>query len=266
MRDTLPRTAMLMAAVMGLACSAVALSGCSSSTPKGGDIEGATWVVTSNSVDGELKDVPPDTYAEARFAIDEVSGRVVNSYRGAFVTSENGDVTDVGPLTATEMAGPPQLMALETAYFANLEKAKSYFSDGKTLTLYDDGDHTLVVYQKSDGTVVGNWRVTGYNNGKQAVVSVIPTTTLTADFGTDGRVTGNGGINTFSGEYTTQGGSEISIGAIAAAKMAGPPEAMDQETAYLTALQSSKTYQVSGNRLGLRTADGAIAVQMESAE
>jgi heat shock protein HslJ len=48
--------------------------------------------------------------------------------------------------------------------------------------------------------------------------------------------------------------------------MSGPQEVMDQQLAYLTALESAKTYMVSGKSLELRAADGAIAVQMESAE
>ena len=84
-----------------------------------------------------------------------------------------------------------------------------------------------------------------------------------ADFSNDGTVTGEGGINTYSGNYSLQGGSEISVGTISAAQMAGPPDVKAQQTAYLAALESAKTYQVSGTRLELRTADGAIAVQME---
>ncbi len=266
MRDSLPRTVLLIGVVVGLALSAAAVSGCSPEPNKGGDINRINWVITSYSVDGKLTDVPTGTDGFARFETDEVTGRVVNNYQGAFVTSPKGEVTSVGPLSATKMAGPPDQMAMETAYLANLEKTTSFYSDGKTLTLYGEGDEKLVVYQAIEGTVVGSWRVTGYNNGKQAVVSVIPTTTLTAVFGTDGGVTGEGGINTFSASYTIQGGSEISIGTINAAQMAGPPDVMDQQLAYLTALESATTYEVSGKRLELRTADGAIAVQMESAE
>ena len=39
------------------------------------------------------------------------------------------------------------------------------------------------------------WRVTGVNNGREAVVSVLPETQLTAVFGEDGRVSGDTGCD-----------------------------------------------------------------------
>ena len=263
MLDRMPRAVSAMVIMVGLACVAVAVSGCSPGVPKGGDINKINWVLTSYSDGGKLKDAPQGTNGSAWFADDNITGRVLNTYQGPFVAGANGNVTRVGPLTSTKMAGPPDLMAVEDAYLADLEKTTSYYSDGKTLTLYGEGDQKLIVYQASSSTVVGNWRVIAYNNGKQAVVSVISTTTITADFGNNGTVTGEGGINTYNGNYTLQGSNGISIGTINAAQMAGPSEVMAQQVAYLAALESAKTYQVSGTRLELRAADGALAVQME---
>ncbi len=45
--------------------------------------------------------------------------------------------------------------------------------------------------------------------------------------------------------------------------MAGPQELMDQEAAYLAALKSATKYTVSGQRLEMRTAEGALAVQAQ---
>jgi heat shock protein HslJ len=265
MRHTLPRSLVLVVAVVGLACIAAA-SGCSSEAPKGGDLNKINWVLTQYSDGGTLKDAPQGANGSAWFADDEVTGRVVNNYQGTFVAGPKGGVTAVGPFDVTKMAGPPDLMAVETVYLADLEKTTSYHSDGKTLTLYGDGDEKLVVYRATEGTVVGNWRVTAYDNGKQAVVSVISATTVTAAFDKDGRVSGEGGINTYSASYTLPGGDGILVENISAAQMSGPQEVMDQQLAYLTALESAKTYMVSGKSLELRAADGAIAVQMESAD
>ncbi len=266
MPHRMPRALPLTVVIVGLACVAVAASGCATGVPKGGEINKVNWVLTSYSDSGMLKDAPQGTNGSAWFADDNITGRVLNTYQSPFVAGANGNVTRVGPITSTKLAGPPDLMAVEDAYLADLQKATSYYSDGKTLTLYGDGDEKLIVYQAGDVTVVGKWRVIAYNNGKQAVVSVISTTTLTADFSNDGKVTGEGGINAYNGDYSLQGGNEISVGTINAAQMTGPPEVMAQQTAYLAALESAKTYQVAGTRLELRTADGAIAVQMERAE
>jgi heat shock protein HslJ len=105
--------------------------------------------------------------------------------------------------------------------------------------------------------------VVSYNNGREAVVTVLADTRITANFGQDGVVSGNAGCNDYSGSYQTDGNA-ISVGALAVSAMicAEPEEIMQQETDYLAALQSAATYQIDGNRLELRTASGAIAVQL----
>ena len=88
------------------------------------------------------------------------------------------------------------------------------------------------------------WVVTGYNNGKEAVTVPAVDSTLTVEFGTDGKVGGDGGVNTFSGRLRVRALS-VKIGPLASTKMAGPPELMTQEAAYLTALQNATTWEIS---------------------
>jgi heat shock protein HslJ len=245
-----------------LALATVALVGCGSSTPKGGTLEGVTWVLTSYSVDGTMTTPPADAYADATFVAGKVSGRVVNSYAGPYDATDKGGLK-IGPLASTQMAGPPELMALETAFFANMQKVASYYAEDTKLTLYDSDGKTLLEFAKSTATITGrDWVVTGYNTGSQAVTSVLGGATLTARFGDDGRLTGNGGVNTYSADYTTTPEGTITIGPIITTKMAGPQELMDQEAQYLAALASAKTYSLHGKTLEFRTADDAIAVTM----
>jgi heat shock protein HslJ len=105
-----------------------------------------------------------------------------------------------------------------------------------------------------------SWEAIGYNNGKQAVTSVIAGTQMDIQFGKDGTVSGNSGCNTYSGSYTVNG-NQIQIGPLASTMMAceDPAGLMDQEQQYLAALQTATTYQIEGNVLQLRTADGALA-------
>lgn len=105
-----------------------------------------------------------------------------------------------------------------------------------------------------------NWEVTGYNNGRGAVVSPIVGSTLTTRFGAD-QVTGNSGCNDFGGSYWVSG-SNISIGALGGGMMAcsEPAGVMEQETEFRAALQSAVTFQIDGNRLTLRRGDGSTAV------
>lgn len=105
-----------------------------------------------------------------------------------------------------------------------------------------------------------NWEVTGYNNGRNAVVSPIVGSTLTTRFTAD-QVGGNSGCNDFNGSYWVSGGN-ISIGALGGGMMAcsEPAGVMEQETEFRAALQSAVTFQIDGNRLTLRRGDGSTAV------
>ncbi len=105
-----------------------------------------------------------------------------------------------------------------------------------------------------------NWEVTGFNNGRNAVVSPIVGSTLTTRF-TASQVEGNSGCNSFSGSYWVSG-NNISIGALGGGMMAcaEPAGVMEQEAEFRAALQSVATFQLEGSRLTLRRGDGSIAV------
>ncbi len=105
-----------------------------------------------------------------------------------------------------------------------------------------------------------NWEVTGYNNGRDAIVSPLVGSRLTTRFSAD-RASGNSGCNDFSGSYWVSG-SNISIGALGGGMMAcsEPDGVMEQETQFRAALQSAVTFQLDGNRLTLRRGDGSTAV------
>ena len=83
--------------------------------------------------------------------------------------------------------------------------------------------------------------------------------TLTVAFGSDGKVSGNGGVNRFMGDFES-GAKSVKIGPLQSTKMAGPPELMTQETAYLTALQNSTTWEIKSGTLTMRDAGGAMQV------
>src|SRR5438105_3558518 len=61
------------------------------------------------------------------------------------------------------------------------------------------------------------WNVTGYNNGKQAVVSVVTGTHLTAVFDPKGHVSGSAGCNSYTGPVKLSAPS-ITIGPLSATR------------------------------------------------
>jgi heat shock protein HslJ len=107
------------------------------------------------------------------------------------------------------------------------------------------------------------WDVTGYNDGSQADASVLASTTLTANFGEDGTLTGNSGCNEYSGPYKITG-SQIGIGPISSTEKAcsDPAGVMEQEAQYLAALENAEVFVVEGNSLELREVDGTLMAKL----
>ena len=99
--------------------------------------------------------------------------------------------------------------------------------------------------------------MTAYNNGKQAVVSGVADTEVTAVFGADGQLSGSAGCNRYNAPYTVDG-DKITIGAPATTRMMCPQPIMEQEAQYLAAIQLAATYNVQGTRLDLRSAEDAL--------
>ena len=126
---------------------------------------------------------------------------------------------------------------------------------------------TSSLFAQQPTPLVGtNWEVTGYNNGKEAVVSVIEGTSITAVFGEDGNMSGNASCNTYNVPYEVDG-SSITIGVGMSTMMACPGDGvMEQETAYLAAITTAATFSIQGDILELRTADGALAVSYVAVE
>jgi heat shock protein HslJ len=251
------KTRIVIFLAFGLCAGLLILAACTSSSQGGvGDLTASGWNL-SQLVDQPLVSGSSIT---AQFTSDgKVGGSAgCNQYSGAYKTS--GDNIQISsPLASTMMACAQELMDQESAYLKALGEVQSFKIVGDTLTLNDAKDKSLLVFKAQSKDLAGTaWEVTGYNNGKQAVTSVLAGTTLTAEFGKDGNLSGNSGCNTYNGTYTVTG-DQIKIGPLATTRMACPQEIMDQETQYLAALQTAATYQVEGTGMELRTQEGALA-------
>ena len=77
----------------------------------------------------------------------------------------------------------------------------------------------------------------------------------------DGRVTGSGGCNSYQGAYETGqagGHNTLKIGPLAATMMMCDPAIMDQEDAFLSALQAATAYRLEGESLIIDYPDGSL--------
>jgi len=209
---------------------------------------------------------------EAVVTLEFVDGRRVvgetgcNSFNGPYEV--DGDGIAIGPLAVTRAACPdPARSAMETSYLGALDRAEIYGIDEHVLVLSDAEGLALVELARFDPTLEGSrWTVLAFNNGNQAVVSVILDTVIAVEFGEDGTLSGSGGCNDYNGPYKTEE-QRISIGSVAATKqLCGSPRGIDdQEAAYVAALESAELWVIRGDILELRREDGALAVSLRPA-
>ena len=228
------------------------------------DLAGTNWVMTA------LGGQPP--VAGTVVSLDFTSATAVsgnsgcNGYGGTYET--DGFHIQFGPLVGTLMACLDEgVMEQETAFRSALENAVFYeISAAGTLRLFDDSSTMLVELAPVSSSLNGTaWDVVNYNNGREAVVSVLADTALTAVFEGD-QISGSAGCNSYFGSFTAEEGV-ISIGPLASTrKLCAEEGVMEQEAEFLAALESAATYTISGNRLEMRTADDALAVVMNAAQ
>lgn len=229
-------------------------------------LEGPRWVLTSYlNADGQTVDALPQSEATATFEEGVVAGNgSCNRYTGAYTT--DGNVLTVSQTVSTMMACLPDIMAQEQQFLANLQLAASYSIEGDMLMIANaEGATTLTFVAGQEISLTGTeWGAVNYNNGNQAVVSLILDTAITANFGEDGQLSGSAGCNNYTASYTVEG-ENISIGPAASTRMfcAEPEGIMEQEAQYLAALSTAATWSIDGTQLTLRTADGAMVANFQ---
>ncbi len=255
-------TGRLVAAVALAAVLMLALAGCGDSGETAEfSLEDTYWVCNAASNGEELVDLIESSHLDIVFAGTEASGSSgCNRYSGPYTL--DGNSITVGPFESTLMACEEPLMAQEAAYLAALQSAAEFDIEGSTLTLLDADGAEVAVYEADMTPLTGEvWLCTGYNNGQQAVVSVALDTTITIEFSEHDKATGSSGCNTYDSEYEIDDEGGMTFSQIAVTEMfcASPDGIMAQEEAFLGALEMTGAYEIRGDTLTLRTAEGAAA-------
>jgi heat shock protein HslJ len=182
-----------------------------------------------------------------------------NNYTSSYTV--DGNQMSMGPVASTMMMcpGPEGIMEQEATYFGALESVAGYQIEGNALRMADAQGQTVLSYAVLEpAPLVGTpWLLLRYNNGKQAMVSSLAGTEITALFGEDATLSGSAGCNNYNAPFEVDG-NKIAIGPAATTrKMCAEPEGtMAQEAAYLAALGSAATYEVVGDRLELGDSSG----------
>jgi heat shock protein HslJ len=259
------RARLLPLTVAALALAGLVLAACGdddfvappATTPAAPELEGPTWVLDVSSIDVEGAG---DNLPTIRFLEGQVTGTTgCNSFRGTYTV--NGSDLTLSPLATTLVGCPGPLEAVEREILDRLARVTNYEVASARLNLLD-GDETVLLYDESKATIEGSWLTLSvlYDD---AIRSVILDTELTAEFTAEGTVSGSGGCNRFTGEYTVTG-DEISIGPLASTRMACESEEVSrQEAAYFAALESATTWEQTGNELILKNDAGQMAVTFQ---
>jgi len=220
-------------------------------------LEGVDWGNRLPAADGFLVDV------SIRFEAGRIGGSTgCNRYTGSCTVGQG--TLEIGSIGSTRMACPPAVMEVEVDVFARLGRSTRWElgPDDRTLTLRDaDGDETVVFVGRPRTLTGRRWQVTGVNNGRGGVVSLVTGTEIDAHFADDGRVTGSDGCRGYSAPWAIDDDG-ITFGALEASPGLRPvPEgAAQQADAFVAAMGRATTFRIEGDRLELRDEAGAIQV------
>ena len=216
-------------------------------------LEGVNWRLAS--LPGQA--VPAGNGAPAvRFEGGRVSGfSGCNRFTGGYTVDR--DRLTIGNLAGTMMACPEPAMALERAFLSSLTGGQAVNVDGKRLSLTPASGGMPIQFELEPKLSLAgiDWEVTGYNNGRQAVVGPLVGTRLSITF-KDGKVSGSSGCNNFHGPFKVDGNA-LSIGPLATTrKLCSAEGVMAQEREFIAALQTATTWAIDRGMLDVHRKDG----------
>jgi len=240
-----------------LMVGATSASAGSGVTTKG--LEGPTWVLDQKA--SNLEVIAPQYVVTATFEDGKLSGSSgCNRYNTTY-TARGSRLRVSRNIASTLIACNQDASNVESSYIARLPTARSFSIQGDRLTVRTSTKGADLVYRALSARALrGDWIVTSYFR-PGAVVSVIQGTTITASFDRT-TMSGNAGCNSYSGPYQTDA-TKIRIGPIAATQRACAEASItQQESEYLGALDTVRTFGIDEHGMTLFRADGGIAVTM----
>lgn len=234
-------------------------AGCSTMTPTADppSLDGTAWVLSA--LPG--RDLDATAPATLRFEAGRATGSDGCNRYSVSYTSKGSAIDFPGRAPSTLMACPSGVAEQAEAFMAALAGTRSYRIDGGRLHLLSaDGAVRAALVAQSQSLAGTNWRVIAINNGRGGVASVVTGSTVSLAFTADGRASGTAGCNRFTAGYQAQG-ARVRITTPASTRMMCPgQELMEQEQAFLKALESVSTMRIEADRLELRSAEGTLLV------
>jgi len=217
-------------------------------------LENATWRLSE--LPGQT--LPADGGRDA-VTVSFEAGRVrgfsgCNQLMGSYTLE--GETLVLGPLGGTMRACPEPAMSVENRFLKSFSGALNVTVAGIDLTLTPvHGGDALRFEREAPPRLEGvQWEVTGYNNGRQAVVSPMVGTRLTLMF-QDGQVSGGSGCNRFHGSFTAEGNA-LTIRPLATTRKVCEDAILAQEREFLSALETATAWEIVRGVLDVHRADG----------
>jgi heat shock protein HslJ len=167
---------------------------------------------------------------------------------------------------------------VEQQYFLGLNSADSYTILGNELLIYDTSGEQVFIFRGTALPVEETLTLEPLNGTFWYLVSIdnqilVPGSEITAQFvidegGLTGQIAGSGGCNNYNGGISVTDGA-FAVGPIISTQAfcSFPPSVMEQEQAYLAALQTVSGYSIAGDQLLMPSDFGVLtysATQPES--
>lgn len=212
-------------------------------------LDSTSWVLTSL---GGIEPVPHVIVALEFDGSGGVTGTDgCNRLSGSY--SADDGALRFGPLASTKMACPGVINTQATTFTAALDAARTFAVVDNYLDVYGaDGAHLLALMRRELYLPGSRWSVVSIADTNGVLAEVLPGSALDAEFGSNGRITGSAGCNTFVAEYDSEA-NKIEAGRARTTRKAcsAPAGVMQQETRFLDALRAAITFSIEGDRLEL---------------
>ncbi|GAB4266174.1 MAG: hypothetical protein Kow0080_07180 [Candidatus Promineifilaceae bacterium] len=230
-------------------------------------LAGTTWqLVEYGSPDNPQRPLP-GTQITLTFQDGQAGGSTsCNSYGGSYTL--NGSQLTFGEMAMTTMECVDEaIMTQENDYIALLASAPSFqirlgSQNGLDTLILTSTQGTLTFEELKPLSLEGiQWQLHGLANGSDAVVSTWVDEQITLLFA-DGTLSGSAGCNNYNGRYQLDG-TQLTIGPLAATKMACEPERNEREQQFLTALQKTASFNATHSTITFYDKNGRFLLTIQ---
>jgi heat shock protein HslJ len=214
------------------------------------------WVLVAFGNADSPETVETGTTITAIFSEDgNVSGSAgCNTYAGSYEASE--DQISVGPLASTRKICPVGSEE-EAAYLEALGAAETFDLFGQRLSISYNNGEGILIYTSANLPLEGTlWTLVAVEGESWTEGINITALFETGEDGEPGRVAGSAGCNDYSSTYEIEG-DKLQIGS-PATTLKICESGMDEEAAYLSAIEGENTYEVIADHLDLVTDVGTL--------